>query len=608
VRKLVNWTDWTPETTQLESSGQPRLTEKDYLSSGKEFFTPSKPALPLRPELFNPYPEYNSSSYLKDNHPVNQCYIDKDETRPAPEIFVYPGIPQHMTMPYFGSYEEIGLRHDVCFERFGRMGAYGYGYGPQEGGLGIGTRTESQGSDAIWDLQSKINWNFMDWGKAQKRCHEKNKHRFAADDLEELKKRGDETDKKTVPRTAYVLRAWTGFDYTAHEIITLRSMITELALKSGGEYDVHLLLHVRDDHIPIWSSNAVYQKVIEDNIPREFWGITTLWSMQLMRMYYPGPFEENAENPSGESVHGVYRSAHFALQWFAQEHPEYDFVWNWEMDMRYSGHHYEFHSGVVKWAKKQPRRGLWERNAKFWIPAYHGNWKNFTSSVDAETIDNGQVPIWGPVSFPNKGMLESPSETKPPHGYFEDNFEWGVGEEADLITFTPIFDPSRTNWVFREDITGYSLDLPVPPRRCAIVTVARLSRRLLNLMHEETYISRRHAFPEMWPPTVALHHGLKAVYIPHAVYFDRSWPYEYMDEIFNYPRRDVDSVFGFGEHNWFGSSFYYNSGFSGALWRRWLGERENEEGGAKEEIDGSGRMCLRSTLHHPIKHEDLPTE
>lgn len=110
-------------------------------------------------------------------------------------------------------------------------------------------------------------------------------------------------------------------------------------------------------------------------------------------------------------------------------------------------------------------------------------------------------------------------------------------------------------------------------------------------------------FPEMWPPTIALHHGLKAAYVPHPVYFDRLWPLDYMDKIFNHPEKATDSVFGWGEHNQLGSSFYYNSGFAGTLWRRWFGYIENKEGGSWHELTQTGRMCLRSTLFHPIKWE-----
>lgn len=611
------WSEWKPDELQRDSWGymnapdhkSKSLPHKTFGANDEHNEDKVDSPFPMAPMKYNPYP-YNSPEYLEDHYPVEPCFLDENDTITSPDIFVYPGMPQNMVMPFFGEHEELGLRGDVCFERFGRYGPYGYGYNAYEGGLGLGMRSEQEGADNIWQLQSKIDYRQnIEWGNAQSKCYEKNKHRFTTIEDRNAKREGKrqpEPKKKKIQRQAYVLRAWTGFEYTAHEILTLRAMINELSLKSGGEYDVHILLHVRDDSIPIWTSKEVYQNVIAENIPPEFWGITTLWSVQQMRLYYPGPFGEPPANIAGQEIHGVYRSAHFAMQWFAQEHPEYDYVWNWEMDMRYSGHYHEFHNGVGEWAKMQPRKGLWERNEKMWIPALHGDWANFTQFVDKETIESGGVPVWGPMTFPNSGMMESPPETKPPRSYFDDDFEWGVGEEADLITFNPIFDPSKTNWVFRKDISGYDLNLPIPPRRCAIITVSRLSRRLLDMMHEETYIGKHSAFPEMWPPTVALHHGFKAVYIPHPVYFDRKWPLDYMDQIFNYPENKINSPFGWGEHNWLGGSFYYNAGFSGALWRRWLGEKENEEGGAGSEIGGSGRLCLRSTLHHPIKNEANP--
>lgn len=667
VRTLVPYEDFEPDPLQNDTWVRPLRYDqlpRVAISQREERLQERLASpLPLPPVRHDPYPNFTSPEYLAKYHPVDPCYLDEAETIPAPDIFSYPGVPQNMAVPFFGSYENLGITEDVCWDRFGRLGAYGYGYNAREGGLGLGMRSEQQGVESIWQQQSKIDWRDMDWGKAQRTCYEKNKQRFELEGGEtivektqyepvrearpqvierpprdrmevrdskssEMEKRWEvplvngkhsrssnptagwvtSSGKKLVPRTAFILRAWTGFEYSNYEILALRAMINELSLKSGGEYDVHLLLHVKDDTIPIWSSKEVYQKVIEENVPEEFWGITTLWSIQQMRMYYPGPFGEPPANIAGQEIHGVYRSAHFPMQWFAQEHPEYDFFWNWEMDIRHSGHHYEFHQGIAEWARQQPRRGLWERNERFYIPALHGDWNNFTRFVDQETIDNGEVPIWGPVEFPGMGPLNAPEYNHPPHGYFEDNFEWGVGEDADLMTFNPIFDPAETNWVFRKDISGYDLELPIPPRRCAIITVARLSKRLLDTMHEETYLGKHSAFPEMWPPTVALHHGFKAVYIPHPVYFDRRWPLEYMDQVFNYPETKINSPFGWGEHNWMGATFYYNSGFSGALWRRWLGERENNEGGVQDEMEGTGRMCLRSVLHHPIKHEDLPEE
>jgi hypothetical protein len=595
VRTLVPYGDWVSEQDFVkysQSSNPEDNIKPKWPHMSKEDKEP-----PLEMQPFDPY-KFDSPEYLKEHDEVKQCYLDEEETVDLPDIYAYPGIPQNSTAPFFGSYEELGFDDKKCFDRFGRFGPYGYSYSRDEGGLDMDGKSEKAGADKLWSYEKKIDYRKVNWASAMKRCREKNAHRFEKNTTDE-----SAPVKKKVPRHAYVLRTWTGYKYSDYQILTLRAMINELALKSGGEYDVHFLLHVKDNSLPIWSSEEIYQKVIEDNLPKEFWGMATLWSEQQMIMYYPDPFPNNVYNHAKASVHSVYRSAHFAMQWFAQARPEYDFYWNWEMDLRLSGHYYEFHNKIGEWAKKQPRKGLWERSSRYYIPELHGSWKNFTEMVEEELYNSDEKPVWGPPKFENTGMLPSPPETEPPHSYSQDNYEWGVGEDADIITFNPIFDPAKTNWVFRDDVTGYDLELPEPPRRCAIITVSRLSKRLLDLMHRETYLMKHHMFPEMWPPTVAFHHGLKAVYAAHPVYLDHNWPLEALEGTFNKPPKPTDSVFGWGEHNQLGTSFYYNAAFSSEWWRRWLGSRENDKGGPVEEENGTGRLCMRNTLFHPVKYE-----
>ncbi|KAI0548334.1 hypothetical protein F4679DRAFT_574270 [Xylaria curta] len=587
VRSLVAYKDWVPE---------------QKLPPETDFKIHDMP--PFDPQVVNPFPNFASNEYLKEHHPVQTCYLDEDEKIAAPDIYAYPGVPAKMAAPLWGDYETLEIAPDRCYERFGRFGPYGYSYGPEEGGLGLSKHSSHVGAEKVQAMIDKVDYRKVNWGTAQKRCFEKNKRRFSSRDGTSEK---DEDHKKKLPRSAFVLRTWTGYEYNDIQILSIRAMINELSLKSGGEYDVHLLVHVKDDDLPIWASQEAYNKTIRENVPAEFWDITTLWSGRQLRTYYPGPFREqdNVHNHAAIDIYSIYRSAHFPLQWFSQQHQEYDFIWNWEMDLRYGGHYYEFLNGASNWAAKQPRKYMWERNSRFWIPELHGPWSNFTHLVEKETEEANEKPIWGPVKFPagKYQVLSSPNDTKPPTTFKEDNYKWGVGEAADLITFDPLFDPSKTTWVLRDDVTGYDTSVATPPRRTAIVTVSRLSRRLLNTMHEETWRVHHTMFPEMWPPSVAFHHGYKALYLPHPVYFDRNWPLGALDQTFNKPRTPGDSPFGGGEHNFQGATFYYNSEFSGQLWRRWLGASENGEGGPKKEKHGTDRLCLRPLLHHPVKYE-----
>jgi hypothetical protein len=234
------------------------------------------------------------------------------------------------------------------------------------------------------------------------------------------------------------------------------------------------------------------------------------------------------------------------------------------------------------------------------------------SFVKEEITRKPEKPIWGP-EVPRLNDLDNSTDIYPPHTMAQDKYEWGVNEEADLITFNPIFDPQGTTWLLSEDVTGYNTTAGLPPRRTSVINFTRLSRRLLLRMHADMAFSKHSMFSEMWPSSVALHHGLKAVYVPHPVFVDRRWPTDYLAATFNGGRNGQSggsraSVFGDREHNFRGTTWYYNSGFAPNLWKRWLGYKVDNDGGEAEEVDGEGRMCLPAMLLHPVKHVDLVYE
>lgn len=604
---MVSKADLVPE--------YPNITQKAPLEA-----PPLNDMVP-KPKVYDPYSRAGD---------VRTCYLDADNRVPAPAMYAYEGVPQHMPEPALGSYDIFGIRDDVCFDRFGRYGPYGLGYSKINGGAGVGADTEKSGANEIWSETGQINYNKVDWGQAQERCVAANSHRFLepGNATQELPSGRDRPSDK-IGRIAVVVRCYQGFKWTNLAILNFRAMVTELSLRSGGEYSVHLLLHVHDTDSPIWADDVTVQGLLDSHIPVEFHNLVTLWSEPQMRLFYPGNFGETLENESGADLHGVYRSAHMPLQVFAMQHPEYEHIWNWEMDMRCLGNYYELFDRLGRWAEKQPRPLLWERNARYYIPSYHGTWDNFTASVQSDVDKAGEQGILGPVDFPSRKPLrgeergesvlpDNCAASQPPE-------KCGVGEAADIITLNPIFDTYESGWIFSNDVTGYEDPSEAdPPRRCAIVTAARLSRRLLSAMHEETWRHHHSMFSEMFPPSIALHHGLKAVYAPHPTYFDRAWQPlgSSIDAAFNSGKDhsvsgrnspyDLDN-----EHNQKGTTWYYHSEFAGLLWRRWLGYAQmdgrgeggegsgTERGGPSEErrAKSSGRMCLRSMLVHPIKHE-----
>ena len=619
---------------------------------------------------FDPYPDYQSANYKSVYEEKHECFLDPENLIRIPSVRYYEGVPLGQPDAVMGSHEVLGLREDICFERFGKMGPYGYGYSVRRGGTGAGLNGEREGAEDMWKERgspAEVDYTGVKWIAAQDACVSKNKMRFAdaadatsANELFLTMKAKEETRTHdvrtreistssnytktvhgvptskagtTLPRTAIVIRTWWDRQYSVEDIIYLRSMIVELSLLSGGEYTVHFLVHVKDDNVPIWADRKIYDRVLENSLPKEFQGMGILWSERQMSLIYGGLQESFFRDLP---VHGVYRGVYMALQYFSHQNPEYEYLWNWEMDVRYTGQWYHLFDRTVRWSKDQPRKGLWERNGRFYIPSVHGTWEDFKQMIrvqsemgtnspnniwsglkagaaDIPGSPQGKTdkPVWGPEGPAD--ILGAQDDPNPPTTFEKDKYAWGVGEEADFITFSPLFDPDGTTWFYVDDVTGYNTTQGLPPRRATIGTSCRLSRRLLQTMHRETVLEKHHMFSEMWPASVALHHGYKAVYAPHPVYIDRKWPTAYLAGVMNGGRNGASggartSVYGGREHNFKGTTWFYDAGFAPNLWRRWLGYKVDNDGGEQEEIAGEGRMCLPGMLLHPVKGVNMVVE
>jgi hypothetical protein len=632
----------------------------------------------------------SSMSFSLEPRDVETCFLDVHDRVRVPAIHYYKGRPNGFPEHVVGAYDVLDLAEDICYDRYGRFGPYGFGYSVRSGGLGVGEQGEREGADEVFNDVPQVEWKDIDWAEVQKRCYGKNAERYkpfvslaapprglyigggekakanpAAVQARSEPASTPETIKSskantatptsakistpkptgTLPRTAFVVRAWDTYTWREEDILNLRSIISEVSLASGGAYDIHLLVEVKNDAAnPIWADDKAYRSVINASVPAEFQGLVTLWSQTQMLSVYQGIHDLYTKGPE-HPVHGAYRGLQMAMQWFAHTHQEYEYFWQWEMDIRYTGHYLDLISKMENWAKQQPRKGLWERNARFYVPSVHGTWEDFRQMVRVQSETpiadplesipgrkNASPPkkeqiVWGPLRPSDSDFFETDNDPTPPTSYDRDRYTWGVDEEADLLTLNPLFDPDGTSWGLAEDIAGYNRSSSLP-RRAQIITASRMSRRLLTTMHRETAHKKHHAFPEMWPATVALHHGLKAVYVPHPVYIDREWPVEYLSRVLNGGRNGASggsrtSVFGDREHNLRGMSWFYNSGFGGNLYRRWLGLKVNNDGGeefekvADETRDdlavgsmrgGEGRMCLPPMLLHPVKEVEVPVE
>lgn len=608
------------------------MTDKDkILPETEAHLSPSEntPSFDTDEEryYFNPYPKYESDEW-REEHRADFVPCSGPAGRKLTDMEVFKGRPVNFPAPSFGSYGLFGIDPNLCYERDTRLGQYGLQY--QYGAPG-----------------KRLDWTKAEWGKLQKECAEKNKARFektskpSDGDLdrydaamsasgsgaiaEELRRQRQPSYLKarsateesspnsgnvTLPavrpenpaehRTAVLLRSYTGRQYTDNEKQAIRAIITELSLRTGGQYQVFLLVQVKDqlEDLALWD-HETYKYVLTTQVPQEFHDIAVLWGSYEVQEMYPKLDPHDAAT--------VHNAQWLSVQKFMQEHPEFDFVWNWEMDSRAMGHHYDMLTKIESFAKKQPRKGLWERNERFYIPDLHGDYDTqFRRLVEKAS---GKKTVWGPPHLP----FIKPVGPKPPvSSPSQDNYQWGMGEEADLITLSPIFDPVDSNWILRDqvwqfnDTTHNSTDLP---RRTTIVTQSRLSRKLVEAMHEENK-KGNHVGSEMAANTVALLHGLKAVYAPMPVFMDRPFPPESLQKWFNPGPGGVSggpgSPAGWGlEHRFQGISWYYRTVPPQRMYNNWLGYADAGIGGKSWEAL-HGRPCLQAMFLHPIK-DVMPT-
>ncbi|KAB8360862.1 hypothetical protein FH972_024596 [Carpinus fangiana] len=456
-----------------------------------------------------------------------------------------------------GSWEAVGLDENVCFDRVGRLGPYG-----------LDTDLPASGGKA----RSAVAWDKVQWGKLQDECVLRNKLRYEDSAVPSLrpgknepgqgdvepaqgpekpverpeehaegkadikdKRQGSSSTVKKIgqkhkTRTAILIRTWDKYEYRDNDMQAVRSLIAEASLLSGGEYHVFLFVNVKNMDRAIFTDDAAYEKAMNDFVPEEFRSIAVLWNEQVCQEWYP---------KVGEWA--VYWQQFMPLQWFSKTHPEFEYIWNWEMDARLIGQHYHFMEQVGDFAAKQPRKYLWERNARFFLPAVHGKYSKYFDDTNkivklAKAAKYLQT-VWGPQPWAPEQILTGP---KPPTSEEEDNFTWGVGEEADLLTLLPLWDPRETFWSYRDKLFNFPRgpdsydERPYPhvPRRVFINTLARFSKKMLHAMHLENKAGLSMA-SEMWPGSVALQHGLKTVYAPHPIWLAQIWPGEYMDAVYN---------------------------------------------------------------------------
>lgn len=572
--------------------------------------------------VYDPYPEYNSEEWRNNwKGDFAACEGPRgtvlDRTTAEDMVSVYRGNQQSFPFPMFGSHDALDLDANVCADRCARWSAYGY---------------EEEDGQPPCPKSVHVDWDKVKWGKLQVQCAEKNanRHKNAAHAVRKtlLRPSGwtEAAEAANVgsaggpqpqyhSRTAIIVRSWSSMDWTPSHRQYLRSLIMELALHAGGEYQLFLLVDVKVS-IDLSDERAI-ERLKAESVPAEFHDITVLFNEQVLEEWYPKIEEHTA----------VYQHLQ-PIQIFSQLHPNFDFYWQFEMDARNTGHAYHFLERAAAFAKRQPRKYLWERNAYFYLPGAHGTWENFVHMVDRTLKGREESTVWGPVSAP--GTSIRPIGPAPPlSNSRHDNYQWGVGDDADLITFLPIFDARDTRWTFPNKTWNAPADLP---RRASPITMWRMSRRLLGVMHAAAEASGTAVVSEMSAPTFALLHGLKAVAAPNPIYLNGQWTARELAPVVNRGSGDdpakvnggADSLWNW-DHAWdhilFRMSYMFTTQTAEDLVRRWLGfpadPDQYTDGSLHRDPQGRfwydegvldeqrfGRLCFPAMFVHTVKNTE----
>ena len=497
------------------------------------------------------------------------------------DVLVFSGHPEGFEEPLMGSYVPLDIDSNLCFERETRLGAYGYE--DEENSALMGTNT----------VEKRTDWDAVSWKQLQEQCVMMNANRYAPvkghsgdnpqsasnsstsanvteeagklDTVESAVEAREESlhgmpEVKITPkpRTAVLLRSSSSKNYTENDMQNIRSLLTELALRSGGEYTVYLMVQVEDNPLPIWTD--AHEEAVRAGVPQEFRDMSIFWNEAMMKKFY-----FKSTNDADANV-----SKWLPVQQFSKTYSQYEFYWNWELDSRYTGHHYNLFEKLVAFSKAQPRKGLWERNERFYIPLVHGPYD--TKFRDTVEQISGSNSVWG---APKVEGVKPVGPVRPSEDPRDDNYEWGVGEDADYISLAPIFNPVNTTWPNQTEIWGYA-GAEETPRRASIGMNSRCSKKLLKAMDADS-LRGNQIGSEMGPQTISLLHGLKAVFAPIPMFFDRAWDGKSLDKYLNPGPRGVsgsclNSPFSAGQEVRFeGSSWYEKAVVPRRLYNSWMG-------------------------------------
>lgn len=365
-----------------------------------------------------------------------------------------------------------------------------------------------------------IKWDEVRWGDLQSQCMQDNSDRFGGDALPTSFARrltrpeaGEVDEPPFTPRlksgkgrTAIVLRAWDTFDYTESDMLFIRSLISETSLTYGGAYSVFILVDVKRGGAELRKGDEEYQRALDVVVPAEFRDMAVLFDEGLLKHWYPGVKE-----------YRTMMQVNQPLQIFAKFHPEYDHFWQIEMDVRFTGHAGHLLHVLGRFSRNEPRKQSYQRATHFYTPSYYSSYEDFVHQSNSSL--DGDDPMYNGVRIPEvpepiNDQLNPPPTANPRN----DDFEWGVGEDADCIILDSALNVTLSeDFLFKSFVYNFTQgnDLPryhVPP------AILRTSWNLLMAVHDAQRLQGLAMPGESMMPSFALYHNLKLSLPPMPIY------------------------------------------------------------------------------------------
>lgn len=234
-----------------------------------------------------------------------------------------------------------------------------------------------------------------------------------------------------------------------------------------------------------------------------------------------------------------------------------------------------------------------------------------------DIANKGKARAWGPLSIPDiKPIGPEPPTTRPE----DDEYIWGVGEEADVVVTSFCANVTESEWVFKDYTRGFQDSGKVPRYYCP-PAIMRASRPLLLAVHQGQHDQGLSLPSEAVLPSWALWHGLKLSYPPQPVYMNsydpgytesndevsrdpKTWPNTTVTPWFGKSASDSTDGVAHGNPQTYANkalTWWWASHYPRRLMDAWLSGDATAEGMSKVLATHDGEVYMPNMAMHPVK-------